>query len=743
MNAILATYRWVSTRLAHRPDSEHGQTITRIMIFGGVICFMGLADVLRLLPPEVTRSSIQMSFVGLFVGVVVLAGILLRPGISHTRRVIGMINDFGLMSVAMILKGEPLSWLYVVMMWVTVGNGLRYGSKYLVAAIIAACSSFAAVILLTPYWQHSTSLAIGLLVGLAAIPLYLSGLLRALTRATIEARRANEAKSRFLANMSHEFRTPLNGIAGMSELLATTRLDDEQRECLSTIQASTRSLLSLVEDVLDISVIEAGKLRLNTVDFSLRELVESVGLVLLPNARAKSLRYVTDVADDVPDAMHGDVGHLRQVLLNLAGNAVKFTAEGEVRLSVENVETIASGVRLRFTIRDTGAGIPAVARARLFEAFEQADQGLARRYGGRGLGTTIAKSLTEAMGGSIGFESTEGKGSRFWVEVPLQTRVVAGTGAETTTVALRTEADVESPRQPEPQVTAENVIAFGDPFLRHRARVRSLQVLAADDHSANLIVVQRLLQKAGHRPTCVTSGDAVLDAVEASDYDAIIIDLHMPGVSGLDLLRQMRVMQAGGGKRTPIIVLSADVTPDAIRRCQQAGAFAFLPKPVVAARLLDILSEAASGGRPSAEMQAPDAQPLLRTAQDDDGFDAGVIEELHALGMGPEFEREFISQCLTDAEHCLASAQRAGERGNWEQVREQAHALKGVAGNVGLVRLAGASGELMRLPDWQVNAEWRQRMAMLEQHYQRGRKTLEARRPTDRADAAGDPPGGM
>jgi two-component system sensor histidine kinase RpfC len=142
-------------------------------------------------------------------------------------------------------------------------------------------------------------------------------------------------------------------------------------------------------------------------------------------------------------------------------------------------------------------------------------------------------------------------------------------------------------------------------------------------------------------------------------------------------------------------------------------------------------------------MQAPDAQPLLRTAQDDDGFDAGVIEELHALGMGPEFEREFISQCLTDAEHCLASAQRAGERGNWEQVREQAHALKGVAGNVGLVRLAGASGELMRLPDWQVNAEWRQRMAMLEQHYQRGRKTLEARRPTDRADAAGDPPGGM
>jgi two-component system sensor histidine kinase RpfC len=743
MNAILATYRWVSTRLAHRPDSEHGQVLVRLAIQFVVLVYLMLHELTAGASDDAYGYVLNIVIAGFAVGTGLLGSILVRPGQSRTRRVVGMLADYGLIALAMWRMGEPLAWLYVVIMWVTVGNGLRYGTAYLRAAVVMAALSFGLMQQFTPYWQDNFTLGTGLLVGLVAVPLYLSGLLRALTRATIEARRANEAKSRFLANMSHEFRTPLNGIAGMSELLATTRLDDEQRECLSTIQASTRSLLSLVEDVLDISVIEAGKLRLNTVDFSLRELVESVGLVLLPNARAKSLRYVTDVADDVPDAMHGDVGHLRQVLLNLAGNAVKFTAEGEVRLSVENVETIASGVRLRFTIRDTGAGIPAVARARLFEAFEQADQGLARRYGGRGLGTTIAKSLTEAMGGSIGFESTEGKGSRFWVEVPLQTRVVAGTGAETTTVALRTEADVESPRQPEPQVTAENVIAFGDPFLRHRARVRSLQVLAADDHSANLIVVQRLLQKAGHRPTCVTSGDAVLDAVEASDYDAIIIDLHMPGVSGLDLLRQMRVMQAGGGKRTPIIVLSADVTPDAIRRCQQAGAFAFLPKPVVAARLLDILSEAASGGRPSAEMQAPDAQPLLRTAQDDDGFDAGVIEELHALGMGPEFEREFISQCLTDAEHCLASAQRAGERGNWEQVREQAHALKGVAGNVGLVRLAGASGELMRLPDWQVNAEWRQRMAMLEQHYQRGRKTLEARRPTDRADAAGDPPGGM
>ncbi len=739
MTTLLANLR---NRLAHRPDSEHAQVLVRLAIQLVVLAYLLVHEAMAAAPDAAYNYVLNVVLSGFAVSLGLFGSLVARPGVSHARRIIGMFADYGLIALAMLRMGEPLAWLYVVIMWVTIGNGLRYGTGYLRAAVAMAVVSFGLTQEFNPYWRENSSLGIGLTIGLIAVPLYLSGLLRALTRATREARRANEAKSRFLANMSHEFRTPLNGIAGMSELLATTRLDDEQRECLSTLQASTRSLLSLVEDVLDISAIEAGKLRLHTVDFSLRELVESVGLVLLPNARAKSLRYTTDVADDVPDAMHGDIGHLRQVLLNLAGNAVKFTAQGEVRLSVENVEAIASGVCLRFTIRDTGAGIPAVARARLFEAFEQADQSLARKYGGRGLGTTIAKSLTEAMGGSIGFESTEGKGSRFWVEVPLQVR----SGVSATVVAeVPTSFQTAATIAPDQVVSAENVIAFGDPFLRHRARVRSLQVLAADDHSANLVVVQRLLQKAGHRASCVTSGDAVLDAVEASDFDAIIMDLHMPGVSGLDLMRQMRVMQSGGGKRTPIIVLSADVTPDAIRRCQQAGAFAFLPKPVVATRLLDVLAEIAAGGRVSAEVQAAEQAAAARAASpaSDDGFDAGVMDELHALGMGAEFEREFIGQCLMDAEQCLAGLQRAGERGDWEQVREQAHALKGVAGNVGLVRLAGASGELMRLPDWQVNAEWRQRAVALEQHFVRGRTTLEARRRQDRRDdTAGEPPGG-
>ena len=567
------------------------------------------------------------------------------------------------------------------------------------------------------YWRANATLGVGLVLGLIAVPMYLSGLLRDLTRATDEARRANEAKSRFLANMSHEFRTPLNGLAGMSELLATTRLDTEQRECLSTIQASTRTLLGLVEDVLDISAIEAGKVKLNVVEFSPRELVESIGLILMPQARGKQVRYEGRVDDAIPAKLRGDAGHLRQVLLNLAGNAVKFTDEGEVRLTV--VPTLVDGqhLRLRFTVTDTGIGIPVALRERLFEAFEQADGSLSRRYGGTGLGTTIAKGLTEAMGGTIGFESNEQRGSCFWVELPFD-------AVPERVIVPAVQGHAEWLEETPDTASAENIIAFSDPFLRHRARVRSMQILVADDHEANRMVVQRLLQKAGHRITCVNGGEEVLDALESSSYDAVICDLHMPGLSGLDLLKQLRVMEAGSGSRTPVLILSADVTPEAIQRCEQAGARAFLAKPVVATRLLDALADVATSGRVAATTVS---NTPVRPEVSDGVLDVSVLDELTALGMGDAFEREFIEQCLNDADGCIGAMAHAMERGDGEHLREHAHALKGVASNLGLVKLAAAAGEMMGLADWQISREWRHRLAALNSHLSHGRAALDAR----------------
>lgn len=697
-------------RLSNRPDSEHGQALVRLMIFIGVMVYLLLGAALGGVAQDVSQTALAMSSIGVAIGTVLFCWILWAPGKSNVRRIIGMIADYGLMSTAMALMGEPLAWLYVIMMWVTVGNGLRYGNRFLAGAVSMAAFGFAAVLLTNTYWESNLSLGVGLLVGLVAVPMYLSGLLRQLTRATQEAHRANEAKSRFLANMSHEFRTPLNGLSGMSELLATTRLDSEQRECLSTIQASTRSMLALVEDVLDISAIEAGKLKLDIVEFSPRELVDNIGMILLPQARAKKLNYEVKIAAEVPGKLRGDTRHLRQVLLNLAGNAVKFTDLGSVRLEVNTFAAASDKIGLRFTVTDTGIGIPVGVQARLFEAFEQADVSLSRRYGGTGLGTTIAKALAEAMGGKIGFESTEKSGSSFWVEIPFDAAIAPAT-------VVPAWIEDQNPHG------AENIIAFSDPFLRHRARVRSLQILVADDHEANRMVVQRLLQKAGHRVVCVNGGEEVLDALEIADYDTVIVDLHMPGISGLDLLKQLRIMEAGGGRRTPVLVLSADVTPDAISRCEQAGARAFLAKPIVATRLLDVLAEIANNGRIT--MPVPVDRPDI--AVSDDVLDPGVLNELSALGMGESFEREFISQCLNDADGCIGAMAHAMEQGNDGHMREHAHALKGVASNLGLVKLAAASGEMMRLADSEITKEWRQRLAMLNAHLSHGRAALEAR----------------
>lgn len=697
-----ATIRKIQSRFEKRPDSEHGQAFIRLGIVAlWLIYLLGVASAQGFSGP-VLPYALAILLAETVVGTLLIAHLVWKPGVSYTRRWIGMILDYASMGLMMML-GPELAPLYVVFLWVTIGNGLRYGPKFLFAAVTLACMSFFAVIHTTPYWLANAPLAWGLLAGLALIPGYLTSLLRALTRATEEARRANEAKSLFVANMSHEFRTPLNGIVGMSELLVTTRLSAEQRECAEVMQASARSLLTLVEDVLDISAIEAGKLKLHEVDFNLADLLRGIQLMLQPTAVDKGLAFEIRIAEGIAEVVHGDVDHLRQILVNLTSNAIKFTEHGRVTIEVTRTGGATDpGPSLRFAVIDTGIGIPEEAQNRIFQAFEQADRGHGRRFGGTGLGTTIAKSLTELLRGTIAFESRQGIGSRFWIDLPLPA----------TAVPERTRGIDATP-------SGENVIAFDDPFIRHRARVRSLRLLVADDQPANLTVLSRLLEKAGHQVRAVQSGEDVLSALESDAFDCVIIDLHMPGLSGLEAIKQARVMEAGR-ERTPFVVLSADATAETLRAADQAGARAFLTKPVVVGRLLDTLADIALGVSTS----VPKAYTRTHTEESSDVISRQVLEELDELQLGDDFLQLFIDECMRDAVMCIGELEKAASAEQWDGFRDQCHALKGVASNMGAIRLAAVASDAMRMGNWELSREWRPKIRGMREQLESARTAL-------------------